>query len=87
MTFDDDFCRIHFAAGSRNVACIKMKMEWPPPEIIDFGWGFRFERTSYSKITDEQRKTMTHVARGAEYRSVSSYPATKNDKKDEKSPF
>ncbi len=69
MTFKDDFCRIHFSSGHKNITCDSLKIGWPPPKIIDFG-GFNFKRIRYSQITDKQRNGMTHVIRGAEYQPV-----------------
>jgi hypothetical protein len=66
VTFDDDFCRIHFDTKSKDILCKKSGLEWPPPKVIDLG-GFLFKRENYSKITDQQRQEMTHVMRGAEY--------------------
>jgi hypothetical protein len=66
MTFDDDFCRIHFDTGPKDLPCKKNGIEWPPPKVFSFG-GFLFERKSFSEITDQQRQGMTHVMRGAEY--------------------
>ena len=69
MTFDDDFCRINFLTGNRDIACKRLGIEWPPPEVISIE-GFRWKRINYSKLTDKQREGMTHVVRGAEYKSV-----------------
>jgi hypothetical protein len=65
MTFEDDFIRI----AGMNVCCKKIDLEFPPPEELEWG-GRTFKRIRYSQITDEQRETMTHVARGAEYEMV-----------------
>jgi hypothetical protein len=67
MTFDDDFVQIDFGDGViRRARCLSNKIEWPPPQILDFG-GFKFDRVSVSEITDEQRAGMSHVCRGAAY--------------------
>ena len=66
MTFDDDFCRIYFESGHRDIGCKANNIEWPPPNVIKIG-GFIFKRGSFSQITDKQREEMTHVMRGAEY--------------------
>lgn len=68
MTFDDDFIRLKTDAGDRNYSLKALKLEWPPPELIELPGGFIFERVSYSAITDAQRSTMQFVCRGAEYR-------------------
>ena len=66
MTFDDDFLRLVFDHGVKNVTCKSVGIDWPPPPMLDVG-GFILLRKSYSQITDEQREGLTHVARGAEY--------------------
>ena len=66
MTFEDDFVSIKMQGGTRRWRCKGLGIEWPPPELIDIE-GFKFKRERYSQITDEQRETMTHVCRGAEY--------------------
>lgn len=73
MTYDDDFIRIE---GS-NFRAKDLGLEWPPPERMTFMDGQFREAVEgdkpvwimhrRSQITDEQRKTMTHVCRGAEY--------------------
>ena len=81
MTFDDDTVRLHLSVGTINVPLMKIGLTWPPPEriiyTIDEGWreareddesALIFKRTNYSPITDEERETLTHVFRGAEYR-------------------
>jgi hypothetical protein len=74
MTFDDDFCQIHFLTGRhRNIACNNLHINWPPPEVLDY-CGFQYKRIRYSEITDEQRDGMEHVARGAEYRPIEEDP-------------
>jgi hypothetical protein len=74
MTFDDDFMRLNFPDGSTKIYSLKQNdMEWPPPEkiMVDFDGGVvTLRRESYSVITDEERARMTHVCRGAEYRTV-----------------
>lgn len=69
MTFDDDFCRIWFLTGAKNIPCKNLNINWPPPDKISIE-GFEFSRTRFSNITDEQRETMDHVCRGAEYKST-----------------
>jgi hypothetical protein len=67
MTFDDDVIVVHFDAGVRRYTLKSLGLTWPPPEKIEF-MGFPFVRTNYSALTDNERKAMTHVFRGAEYR-------------------
>jgi hypothetical protein len=71
MTFDDDFIRIPISVIDRsiNVPLKMLGLEWPPPEEISYS-GLIYKRERYSEITDEQRKDMTHVVRGAEYSYV-----------------
>ena len=69
MTFDDDFCRLNFLSGPRDHTCKQLGITWPPADFIHISV-FTFKRINYSKITDEQREGMTHVARGAEYEVV-----------------
>ena len=66
MTFDDDFVLVNFTGGKKRLRCTDLSIDWPPPEILDIG-GFKFTRERYSQITDEERATMSHVCRGAEY--------------------
>lgn len=66
----DDFIKIDFDGGTKVYSCKSMEIdEWPPPEIIVI-YGFICERISCSELTEEQMKTMTHVARGALYKPV-----------------
>lgn len=58
QVFDDDFVMLE---GLRFHAPM-----WPPPEFIRTN-DVVFRCTNYSRITDEQRKEMTHVCRGSEY--------------------
>lgn len=66
MTFDDDFIQIETEAGPRRLWCKKIGLDWPPPSFITVG-GFRWRLVRHSEISDEDRATMTHVCRGAEY--------------------
>lgn len=79
-TFPDDFVRLHLGIGTRDIPLGALGLEWPPPDriVIDPGRGAReptpddppafiMRRVSHSRITDDQRAGMTHVARGAEY--------------------
>jgi len=66
MTFDDDYIRLVFDHGVKNVSCKAVGIEWPPPLTLDVG-GFIMVRSRYSSLTDEQREGMTHICRGAEY--------------------
>ena len=81
MTFDDDFVRLNFITGVANFPLKNVGLEWPPPERVfveplgflreptpDDDPTYLMRRVSFSQITDEQRATMTHVCRGAEYR-------------------
>lgn len=66
MTYDDDFCQLETPAGTRRVPCKSLGYSWPPPESIHYG-GHNYTRASCSEITDDERKDMTHVCRGALY--------------------
>ena len=80
MTFDDDYVQLLDANGKviGQVLCKKINMEWPPPPVIVVTGGgpgspypvptTEFQRIRYSQLTDEERKAMSHVCRGAEYR-------------------
>jgi hypothetical protein len=61
-----DFCQIEFAGGTKRLTCKQLGFDWPPPATMDF-MGFEFKRMGYSKISDEDIETMSHVARGAMY--------------------
>lgn len=63
MTFEDDMCKI----GDLFIKCVSMGVLWPPPKELNIN-GTRYTLVSYSKITDDERKAMTHVVRGAEYK-------------------
>ena len=69
--FGDDFAQ--FEGGpfdGRRLFLVKqadVMKRWPPPASFTFS-GTKYERVSYSGITDEQREGMTHVCRGALYR-------------------
>ena len=80
MTYDDDFIRLHLTfIGTPTLTCKELGLEWPPPErIVMDGKKLReaadddpasdvLIRRNFSAITDEQRASMTNVARGAEY--------------------
>lgn len=66
MTHDDDFVVLQFDHGIIRQPCRALGLKWPPPETIEV-FGIRMQRNRFSQITDEQRATMTHVCRGAEY--------------------
>lgn len=66
MTFDDDYCKIHFAGGIRNWRCKSIDVTWPPPGILVIE-GVEYQCVRRSQITDIQRGSMTNVCRGAEY--------------------
>lgn len=57
-----------------NLRCKDIGIKWPPPDLltIEDGTGRKWKRTQMSRITDEQRKQMTHVARGALYERLKS---------------
>lgn len=72
MTFDDDFVQI----GRVRTPLKQLGLEWPPPAFIRINnYGelpdLLVKRVRYSEITDEERAGMTHVCRGAEYRTCS----------------
>lgn len=62
MTRDDDMIRI----AGLNIRLKQLDLDWPPPEELIF-MDITYKRLSFSKITDEQIKDMTHVCRGADY--------------------
>lgn len=66
MTFDDDHVVLEFAGGTKRYPLKQLGLDWPPPERINV-MGFDMVQTRRSSLTDEQRKGMTHVCRGAEY--------------------
>lgn len=66
MTFADDFLQLETPSGVRRVPLSQLGMDWPPPELVIIN-EVRYERDSFSSITDEQREQMTHVCRGARY--------------------
>lgn len=66
MTFDDDMLRVSTPKGNRDFTLKALRLSWPPPLQQTF-WGQPYKRISCSEITDEQRKDMTHVVRGARY--------------------
>lgn len=66
MTFDDDFLLLNFGHRALRQRCKSMGIDWPPPQTLEV-FGFVFNRSRMSSITDEQREGMTHVCRGAEY--------------------
>ncbi len=66
MTFNDDFCRIQFMNGTKDITCEKLGIPWPPPPTIYVNHT-PFARLKLSAITDEQREGMTNVIRGALY--------------------
>ncbi len=66
MTYDDDFCRIQFISGTRDIPCKSLNLDWPPPEKIDI-YGFRFVREQLSRMSDEDRASCPLVVRGALY--------------------
>ena len=67
MTFDDDMMVLEFDGGTKRIYCAKNGFSWPPPETIDV-CGFTLRRTRMSQLTDEDRATLTHVCRAAEYK-------------------
>lgn len=71
MTFDDDFVRLNLPEATINMPCKDIGVEWPPPDVLMVKVGstiVAMTRSSHSQITDEQRRGMTNVCRGAEYR-------------------
>ena len=67
MTFDDDMIVLEFNGGTKRLYCKRNGFDWPPPETLDIE-GFVMKRTRMSQMTDQDRATMTHVCRAAEYR-------------------
>lgn len=78
MTFDDDYIVLLTRHGPIRSTCKQLGIDWPPPEEIAIAGGpFStpvYRRVRFSKITDEQRKGLTHVCRGAEYVGVRNDP-------------
>lgn len=67
MTFDDDFIQLLIEdIGVVRFPCAPAGIDWPPPDVLCFE-GTMYRQVRRSQITDEQRQTMTHVCRGAEY--------------------
>jgi hypothetical protein len=66
VTFDDDMAFLMFAGGRKIVSLKKLGLTWPPPAEFYF-LGFKLKLTRHSELTDEQRESMTHVCRCAEY--------------------
>jgi hypothetical protein len=70
MTFDDDFMEFKMLSGPPKRVTLKSQgLEWPPPARVNF-MEFPYRRVGYSRITDEERRGMTHVCRGAEYEFI-----------------
>ena len=67
-TLESDFCKFE-GPDTGMVTCIKLGVEWPPPEKINLN-GTEYQRVQMSKLTDEQATEMTFVARGAMYAPV-----------------
>jgi hypothetical protein len=83
VTFDDDMIRLNLSVGSPTIPLVRLGLSWPPPERLYLGDGgaireatpddderYVLRRVSMSQFTDEQRASMTHVFRGAEYEYV-----------------
>jgi len=74
MTFEDDFLIFVLpSGGKKRLRCSELGIQWPPPGTIRIR-GFEppftdidFKLLTMSTITDEQRASMTHVCRGAQY--------------------
>jgi hypothetical protein len=78
-TFDDDFVRLPtLVAGDVNIPLVKLGLEWPPPEEVNF-MGLLYRRIRMSQFTDEQIAGMDHMARGAEYEFVGIDPDWKEE--------
>lgn len=71
MTFDDDYIHFCLSTGPLRATCKELGLNWPPPErIVVVGRPLSsivFRRIRHSQITDDERRAMTHVCRGAEY--------------------
>lgn len=86
-TFKDDYIVLVLPnnRGRLRKTCVSLGITWPPPEFIELAGGPistpRYRCVRFSQITDEQRKTMTHVCRGAEYVHDSEGPPSKAPKK------
>lgn len=73
MTFDDDLLILQMPSGPHRVRCTQLGIQWPPPTTLRLR-GFEapfsdidFRLLRMSAITDDQRASMTHVCRAAEY--------------------
>lgn len=66
MTYSDDFIRVQFPNGTRDITCADANLSWPPPELITLD-GIEFRQVRYSKITDRQRGEARSVIRSATY--------------------
>jgi hypothetical protein len=67
MTFDDDFIQLHTPHGVAKLLCADLMLDWPPPEKLRIN-NMQFYRESFSQLTDEDRKALTRVCRGAVYK-------------------
>lgn len=81
MTFDDDYVQLNTPNGPMRATCKSLGIDWPPPEFVDLSGGPfstpRYRRVRYSAITDEQRKGLTRVCRGAQYVMHDDLPPSK----------
>ena len=67
MTYADDMCFFQMLNSRQHgVSCKDLGVRWPPPlRVIYMGFPYKLANRSY--ISDEQRKVMTNVFRGAVY--------------------
>lgn len=66
MTYSDDFIRVQFPTGTRDITCAGAGFTWPPPPMIKLE-GIEFKQVRCSKITDRQRSEARSVIRSATY--------------------
>lgn len=70
MILEGDVIIVHFQTTTKRMLCKSIGVQdWPPPEYLDIG-GFKFKRTRYSKLSDEEVIALPHIVRGAEYEAV-----------------
>lgn len=72
MLFDNDFIRLRLDLGTLDIPASQICDDWPPPEHFEFH-GLLMERVTMSSITDQQRKTLKHIMRGAEYQVIGAH--------------
>lgn len=69
MTYDDDMLQFDLDGRTVRLPLKQVGLDWPPPENVEIH-GVKLKRVQLSRITDEQRSTMSNVIRGALYEVV-----------------